>query len=266
MPTNTELNTLSKTENSSGSERWQKAQCSELVFWQERAQAPIAEDYPVGLAQKAHDLILKMNLSFGDILNSSNNILDLGCGPMGFNIGLHYLAKTLDLPCPTLTNLDPLIHDYRDIYPNFKGITKTDIVSIDELPAAEKFDYIVLENVIDHISDPKPIIRQLRDKLTDSGSLLITCHTIPSMLQPAEPILNVIDPPHPHHFTHQYLEEMIKELGYSITTSFTINLRETHPDFSLSTVAKQRSFRSLKRYSATWILNTSVIVANKVNS
>jgi|GEM_PF-5331655 len=226
MPTNTELNTLSKTENSSGSERWQKAQCSELVFWQERAQAPIAEDYPVGLAQKAHDLILKMNLS----------------------------------------NLDPLIHDYRDIYPNFKGITKTDIVSIDELPAAEKFDYIVLENVIDHISDPKPIIRQLRDKLTDSGSLLITCHTIPSMLQPAEPILNVIDPPHPHHFTHQYLEEMIKELGYSITTSFTINLRETHPDFSLSTVAKQRSFRSLKRYSATWILNTSVIVANKVNS
>lgn len=265
MSPQTDSNTLSRNKSSANSERWQKAQCSELVFWEKRAKSPLAEDSPVGLAQKTHELLSKLNVPLEDIFQSSISVLDLGCGPMGFNIGLHYLAKTLTLPCPTLTNLDPLIHDYRDIYPNFKGITKADITSVDQLAADEKFEYIVLENVIDHISEPKPILLQLKDRLTDTGSLLITCHTIPSLLQPAEPILNAIDPPHPHHFTHEYLEGMIEELGYCVTTSFSINLRESHPDFSLSTVAKQRSLRSLKRYSATWILNTSVIVA-QVNS
>jgi SAM-dependent methyltransferase len=248
-------------ENSSTNRRWQKAQGSELAFWQERSQSPIPEDSPVGLAQKTHELLSKLNISLDDVFQNSINVLDLGCGPMGFNIGLHYLAKTFALPCPALTNLDPLIHEYRDIYPEFRNITKADVTSIEELHTTEKFNYIVLENVIDHIAEPKPIIQQLREKLADSGRLLITCHTIPSILQSTEPILNVIDPPHPHHFTHQYLEEMLKELGYSLTTSFAINLRESHPDFSLSTVAKKRSLRSLKRYSATWILNTSVIVA-----
>jgi len=249
-------------DGSSADRRWEKAQCSELVFWQERAQSPIAEDSAVGLAQKAHGLLSKLNIPLEQIFQAQNSVLDLGCGPMGFNVGLHYLAKTFDLPCPSLTNLDPLIHDYRDIYPKFRGITKADITSVEELEADEKFDYIVLENVIDHIAEPRPIIRQLREKIADDGSLLVTCHTIPKILEPTEPILNKIDPPHPHHFTHQYLEEMLKELGYSISTSFAINLRQSHPDFSLSTVAKQKTLRSLKRYSATWILNTSVIVAH----
>lgn len=250
-----------KNVSSSADKRWEKAQCSELVFWKERAQSPIAEDSPVGSARKAYGLLDKLNISPEEILQEQNSVLDLGCGPMGFNVGLHYLAKTFTLPCPSLINLDPLIHDYRDIYPEYRGIT-TDITSLEELEADKKFDYIVLENVIDHISEPKPIIRQLREKLADSGRLLITCHTIPKLLEPTQPILNAIDPPHPHHFTHQYLEEMLIELGYSLSTSFIINLRESHPDFSLSTVAKQKTLRSLKRYSATWILNTSMIVAH----
>ena len=250
-----------KVESLDSQQRWQKAQSSELVFWQQRAQAPIDEDSPVGLAQKAYELISRLNIAPDDILQQQFNILDLGCGPMGFNIGLHYLAKTFDLPCPSLTNLDPLIHDYRKIYPNYAGITEADIASIEELETTKKFDYIVLENVLDHIAEPKPIVRQLKERLSEKGQLLITCHTIPKILQPTEPILNIIDPPHPHHFTHQYLEKMLEEFGYSLGTSFTINLRQSHPDFSLSTVAKQKTLRSLKRYSATWILNTSVIVA-----
>ncbi|MEM7760428.1 MAG: methyltransferase domain-containing protein [Cyanobacteria bacterium P01_A01_bin.40] len=261
MSPQTETNTLERIRDSSSNERWQKAQCSELTFWSGRARSPESGDSPVGLARKADKLLSQLNISLEDICQSSINVLDLGCGPMGFNIGLHYLAKTLTLSCPQLFNLDPLIHDYREIYPDFRGITKADVTSVEELGANDKFEFIVLENVIDHIAQPKPIIRQLRDKLTDSGRLLITCHTIPSLLRPTEPILNAIDPPHPHHFTHEYLEGMIEDLGYSLNTSFTINLRESHPDFSLSTVAKQRSFRSLKRYSATWILNTSFIVA-----
>lgn len=248
-----------KDKNLDSQQRWKKAQSSELVFWQQRAQAPIPEDSPVGLAQKAYELISRLNIAPDDILQEQLNILDLGCGPMGFNIGLHYLAKTFDLSCPLLTNLDPLIHDYREIYPDFAGITEADIASIEELETAKKFDYIVLENVLDHIAEPKPVVRQLRERLTEKGRLLITCHTIPEILQPTEPILNVIDPPHPHHFTHQYLERMLEEFGYSLDTSFVTNLRESHPDFSLSTVAKQRTLRALKRYSATWILNTSFI-------
>ena len=266
MVTKTELQQEAKIENSARQKRWEKAQSSELVFWQERAQSPIAEDSPVGLAQKAYGLISELNIATEDILQSQLNILDLGCGPMGFNVGLHYLAKTFDLPCPSLTNLDPLIHKYRDIYPDFRGITKADVTSIEELATTDKFDYIVLENVLDHIAEPKPIVRQLKERLREGGSLLITCHTIPEILRPTEPILNVIDPPHPHHFTHQYLEGMLEEFGYSLSTSFAINLRESHPNFSLSTVAKQRTLRSLKRYSATWILNTSVIVATAARS
>lgn len=260
MSPKTEINSQKKTENSA-SERWQKAQSSELTFWQERARSPLDEDSPVGLAGKAYGLLSKLNIPLDEILQDSVKILDLGCGPMGFNVGLYYLAKTCDLQCPILTNLDPLIHEYRDIYPNFRGITEADVASIEELPVEEKFDYIVLENVIDHIAEPRPIIRQLRERLTDSGKLLVTCHTVPSLLQPTEPILNAIDPPHPHHFTHQYLEKMLENSGYSLTTSFAVNLRECHPQFSLSTFAKQRSLRWLKRYSATWILNTSYIVA-----
>lgn len=263
MSPQTETNTLERIEDSSSNERWQKAQCSELAFWQDRAQSPEAGDSPVGLARKAEKLMSQLNVSLDDICQSSINVLDLGCGPMGFNIGLHYLARALDFPCPQLVNLDPLVHEYRKIYPDFRGITKADVTSVEELATSDKFEFIVLENVIDHIAEPQPIILQLRDKLTDSGRLLITCHTIPSLLQPTEPILNAIDPPHPHHFTHEYLEGMIKDLGYGLKTSFAINLRESHPEFSLSTVAKQRSFRSLKRYSATWILNTSFIVAEK---
>lgn len=260
MSPETGIDTQEKTENLV-SDRWQKAQSSELAFWEERARSPIDEDSSVGLAGKAYGLLSKLNIPLDEILQNSVKILDLGCGPMGFNIGLYYLAKASELQCPTLTNLDPLIHEYRDIYPNFRGITEADVVSIDELPSNAKFDYIVLENVIDHISEPRPIINQLRARLTDSGKLLVTCHTIPNLLQPTEPILNAIDPPHPHHFTHQYLEKMLEDSGYSVTTSFVVNLRECHPEFSLSTFVKQRSLRWLKRYSATWILNTSFIVA-----
>ena len=151
METKTELKQQPKIENSDRQKRWEKAQSSELVFWQERAQAPIAEDSPVGLAQKAYELISQLNIAPEDILQERLSVLDLGCGPMGFNVGLHYLAKTFDLPCPSLTNLDPLIREYRDIYPEFRGITEADATSIEELENSKKFDYIVLENVLDRM-------------------------------------------------------------------------------------------------------------------
>ena len=260
MVTKTQL-PESKIENSDRQKRWKKAQSSELVFWQERALAPIAEDSPVGLAQKAYELISMLNIAPEDILQERLSVLDLGCGPMGFNVGLHYLAKTFDLPCPSLTNLDPLIHKYRDIYPMFEGTTEADATSLEELETTRKFDYVVLENVLDHIAEPRPIIRQLKDKISEGGSLLVTCHTIPRILQPTEPILNIIDPPHPHHFTQQYLEKMLEEAGYKVKTAFSLGLRETYPHFSLSRVVKQRSLKAFKQYSATWILNTSMIVA-----
>ena len=62
-------------------------------------------------------------------------------------------------------------------------------------------DLCFCANTIDHTSSPQIVLKEIRRVLINNGLLVISCNLFPSYVKPLIPLFNILDTPHPHHFT-----------------------------------------------------------------
>jgi len=66
-------------------------------------------------------------------------------------------------------------------------------------------------NTIDHTFSTAAVLKEIRRVLHDGGTLVISCNVFPAWTKPLFPLFNILDTPHPHHFTLSLFRILLKQ-------------------------------------------------------
>ncbi len=141
--------------------RWNQTQQSALDFWKNRN---LADERKASEAK-----YLELLKPFTERLDSDANILEIGCGA---------LCLTQALPQKNKTFLDPLIDDFRRMFPGelsdgeYISGTAENILYQDR-----SFDLIICLNTISFSLNPELIMNEIKRLLRDDGLLLLSIRT-----------------------------------------------------------------------------------------
>ena len=151
----------------------------------------------------------------------------------------HYFARAgmtvLDYGCGTGTSLLELRAMGADGYgievdPNVKEIAerldlKIQIGSFAEVPwPGIKFDLISLNQVIEHIPDPKRLLRMLKPCLKEGGVVVLSFPNLASLYRRlcGRSWINWHVPYHIHHFSRNAFSRLCKQEGWSVVAWKTV--------------------------------------------
>jgi len=112
--------------------------------------------------------------------------------------------------------VDPL---YDRIGIKLNGITGISCVG-ENLPfPSDSFDFVILRNVVDHMLEPERLLREAYRVLKPRGEVYFMVNIFLSLLKPLFALINILDKPHPLHFTVNDVRRLLmKEVGVSIET------------------------------------------------
>jgi SAM-dependent methyltransferase len=132
-------------------------------------------------------------------------------------IGGHLIELAFeDINNPPKLILDPLLIMPKIICQQSRAVTR--LRGIGEfIPLKNScIDLCWTTNTIDHTLAPAMVLKEAHRILTDKGILIISCNVFPNILKPVFPLVNVVDRPHPHHFTSDSLRTLLIENGFRI--------------------------------------------------
>lgn len=163
-------------------------------------------------------------LDFGFFQNKI--ILEVGAGGFG-------MVYFVDQQCSKVA-VDPLCHNYKDIFAGRNIMTYTHIVTgVGEyLPFEDNsFDMVLCFNIIDHGMNPSGIIKELSRVLKPEGNILLMVNTF-DIHKSIRSKLHLIDKPHPHHLHDaeviQFIKDSELEIDYHIIRKSEINLVKSY--------------------------------------
>lgn len=180
--------------------RWRKAQKSEEAFYKNgRSKNTSAANKDIGkLRQQSIKRICEYTELSEDELKNLR-ILEIGGQTVKLAFGnVSTLPKYI---------LDPLFAWNQDEQNTFchriRGIGEY-------LPLRDNcIDICLCFNTIDHTISPADVLDEINRVLVDRGMLVIMCHTFPVWTTPFIPLFNIVDLPHPHHFTFTTLNKLL---------------------------------------------------------
>lgn len=191
---------------------------SEILY-----QKPETQTSSYSITYSDEELIFIENKSkkIYDIVKDVQNkrLLDVGAGEgyvSRFFLDLDYQIKALDYSEHAVKNHNPAVEPYfikGDVFKNLDTIIKSN----------EKYGIIILNNVIEHVLDPKLILEKIHNILDIDGILVITAPNDFSKLQ--EHLLkkkyinemNWLAPPmHLSYFTLESLSNLVENCNYSV--------------------------------------------------
>jgi len=189
--------------------RWRTAQIFEARWWKNYLSNKDVNTYLKG--KKAYwEHILNL-LAPNIKLNTSDEILDAGCGPAGVYISL---------PDYKVTAFDPLLDIYqetlphfkKEMYPNVRFITET----LENFTSDTQFDVLFCMNAINHVSVLSDAFLTLYNCAKKGGRIVVSidAHNYRFFkhifrAQPADIL-------HPHQYDLAEYKNMLTSLGCSI--------------------------------------------------
>jgi SAM-dependent methyltransferase len=158
-------------------ERWQEAQFYEKKTWMNKG-IFISDDRNHDHLKRFNDYIELQNHFFKHKKNDFS-IIELGCGPFT-NIRL-LLEKFKYFNFEKISLLDPLISEYLEhpncFYKNKKVYEKEATIhcsSIEDFVTEEKYDLLLITNVLEHCYDIDKIFTKIIDLLKKDGILIFS--------------------------------------------------------------------------------------------
>ena len=151
-----------------------------------------------------------------EMVGSNKNVLDVGCAT-------GYLANTLKAFGNTVTGLecDPEAAERARQFADKVIVADLDHIDLTEALAGETFDVIVFGDVLEHLRDPLPPLRQARSLLAPGGYIVISIPNVAhgdvrmSLLLGRFTYRNLglLDTTHLRFFTRQNLRELLEDAG-----------------------------------------------------
>ena len=148
-------------------------------------------------------------LIYSDYINIKSKILEIGCGKGEAIIELSkkkYSIKGLDLDIENVIKLNDVL-----------GKSTVALGNYEEIEIEEKFDFIYLNQVLEHFRDLNKVILKLKSNLNKGGHCFIS---VPNADSTKFLGLSICTQPHTYHFTKKGLENLFINAGF---TSESIN-------------------------------------------
>ncbi len=155
-----------------------------------------------------------------ELVGSNKTVLDVGCAS-------GYLAKTLGAFGNTVTGVeyDPAAAREAQAHTTRVLIADLDHTDLTELLAGETFDVIVFGDVLEHLRDPLPPLRQARNLLKPGGYIVVSVPNVShgdvrmSLLLGRFPYgnLGLLDTTHLRFYTRSSLRELLADAGLVAT-------------------------------------------------
>ncbi|NKB65757.1 MAG: methyltransferase domain-containing protein [Candidatus Latescibacteria bacterium] len=189
------------------SSRWDKAQTYERDWWQTRAAAMDLEFYVAFAGDMRRELDGILTLS------PETRILEIGSGAAGI---LTHLDET-----PHRHAIDPLEDFYASVerFQAFRDPAVQYYTGVGEKLdfAADHFDLIIMDNVLDHCADPGQVLDEMARVLKPGGIVYFRQNTYHAWGQFVRFLMERIqfDKGHPHTFSKAYLQRHFNRLGLS---------------------------------------------------
>jgi SAM-dependent methyltransferase len=211
-------------------ERWQSAQKSESQYW-DGMNVPellrIFAEKPAFLEMIDAEVLVSL---FDD-----KEVLEIGVGPLGVSLASFYPHKdkikhlTKVEPLPQIALSESLIMKREAWAKTFLEWVKSisnegDYVqaSGENLNYSQQFDTVIIYNVLDHVQEPKLILKNAYEALKDSGYIFIgvDCRSIIGRLKFEYYLRNVakgeiLVEAHPHTFLPGHVVSMLEDVGFT---------------------------------------------------
>jgi cephalosporin hydroxylase/2-polyprenyl-3-methyl-5-hydroxy-6-metoxy-1,4-benzoquinol methylase len=161
------------------------------------------------------------------LVGREKRVLDVGCG-------VGYLAKRLKAQDCDVVGIESDSSAALEASEHCRRVIAADITGIDwqiEL-GDEKFDYIVINDVLEHLADPAECLRSLRRFIAPNGSIIASIPNIAhgsvrlSLLTGSFQYrdIGLLDRTHIRFFTRTSVEQLFDEAGYAVRTIESIDL------------------------------------------
>ena len=190
--------------------RWKIAQWFELRWWQRYLRNKDKTAYLNWKKNYWQTLLDKIKEEV--TIESSQTIIDLGCGPAGIFIVL---------PQNKVTAVDPLLKEYKNLAPVFDQTDYPNVTFIDStIEAFEsngiKYDVVCCMNAINHVHDMEKGFEQLKKLCAEDGAIIISidAHNFSFFKH----LFRLIpgDILHPHQYDLSEYQSLLRKNGWKI--------------------------------------------------
>lgn len=203
-------------------QRFAQAQAYEASYWNSRQTDPVGT---------IHDLESPFHLAMhaqaeGLLDRTHNRVLDVGVGGLG--LGMLWLVRGeekhgLDpLPIRPSNTGNPHLDEF------VRGIQQTATYVCSQAEAMpypdSHFDFIICNNVLDHVQNPAAILREIKRCLSMGGIFAFSVDTrsfremaFRSVLRRIRPNYGSL-PGHPHDWTEPQMTSLLTAHGFTITS------------------------------------------------
>jgi SAM-dependent methyltransferase len=163
------------------------------------------------------------------------SICELGCAD-GTN--LRYFGRHFSVPHSELVGVDICRSERIDVS-NFNFVHSS--VEAWLATSSERYDLIILSDVLEHLYNPWVVLRAIRERVTNDGRVLISVPNIRN-LRYAQAVISgrflyqktgLFDETHIRFFSHESIAFYLRELGFSVER---VGYR---PDLSIEYIKKQ---------------------------
>jgi 2-polyprenyl-6-hydroxyphenyl methylase/3-demethylubiquinone-9 3-methyltransferase len=145
--------------------RWKIAQFFEAWWWRRYLKGKPLPEYLAWKRQYWFDFLKKIGVA----VPPNASILDAGCGPAGI---------FLVFPENPVTAVDPLLAQYRPLFPHFTDGSLRNIrfveQPLEQFVAPQQYDLVFCLNAINHVADLDLCLQRLRETTRPGGSLVLS--------------------------------------------------------------------------------------------
>ena len=129
-------------------------------------------------------------------------------------MGLSLLEKANKFNTSKIIGIDPLMNYFKRNLNLIKSNKKIKLIqgTGENIKFKKnKIDYIFCVNVLDHVNDPKKVIKECERVLKKNGQLYVSVHVIFPYLKPIKNLIKYFDKNHPHHFLESEFQNLLKK-------------------------------------------------------
>jgi ubiquinone/menaquinone biosynthesis C-methylase UbiE len=182
-------------------ERWERAQIAEKKFWISTKKSWSTQNQTqYWRSTLDHGFSLDYDFFLG------KSVLEVGCGPVGIVFELGNAKSRIGLEP---MDLDDFVNDEK------KSIVKKGLG--EEIPFPDNyFDIVISFNALDHSVSPPKVVQEIHRVLRKGGDFLLWIYVLRNHFQFLQRLLNMMDPPHPFHFTVDQLLTPINDSSFEI--------------------------------------------------
>jgi len=185
---------------------------SEINWWR-KLKGKVNADYYKNSAEEIRRYLKKQEIQ----LTENTSVLEIGSGMCGI---LTFLNE-----CRDRYAIDPLESAFAEMASvttlRDKAVKYFTAVGEDIPFDAEKFDLVILDNVLDHCENPEKVIREINRVLKPGGIIYFRQNTYNYYGKFARSLMEVflIDKGHPFTFTKTNLKQLFKKAGFNLIST-----------------------------------------------